>query len=131
MTPCHPTHGTTGKDKRKVRRIHKWKGFQAPWEEETPGFEEVKLEVVTPPTPPEPEGGGPDSGITCFKCHNDTYRIVGHRSEEEILAELPTEQFRRSKGKGDPEAAQAVLMLACPKCKGRVQMKESVVRSLK
>lgn len=128
---CHPSHGQTGKDTRSVRKIHHWAPFQAPWEEETPGFEQVKVEVVTPTEPPAPQGGGPDTRVTCFRCHNDTYRVVDHKTEEEVLAQLPTEKYRRSKGRGDAEAADNILMLVCPKCEDRVQMKQSVIERLR
>jgi len=120
---CHPSH-------RKSYPIHKWAPFQGPWEEDTPGFEQFKLDVASPPEHKGPPNvtGGPDSEITCFRCRRDTYRVIDHRTEEEILAQLPDEQFRRGKGRGDPTAAENVLLLICPTCQHGMQMRESAVR---
>lgn len=127
--PCHPSHGTTGKDTRSVRRQHVWAPFQAPWEEDPgPGFQQFKIEQASAPSPKPPsEATGIDSGVKCFQCGQDTLRIVDHRTEEEVLASLPDEQYRRSQGRGDPRSTPEVLMLICPRCKSRYQLRREVV----
>lgn len=116
---------------RRLQRIHIWRPFQAPWEDNLgPGWEQVKIGLPeSPPTPkPPPAHAGVDTGVSCFNCHLDTLRVIDHRTEAEVLANLPDEQYRRSRGRGDAKAAPLVLMVICPRCKQRYQLREEVIR---
>ena len=131
--PCHPTHGQAGKDTRSVRRQHKWRPFQAPWEDDPgPGFQEYRLEPpVTPPPEKLPEHGGPDTGVDCFECGRDTYRVVDSRTPEEILAGLPDEQWRRSQGRGDEQSTPLLLRVICPRCHVTAQVTDELVQRIR
>jgi len=134
--PCHPSHGQAGKDHRSVRRQHKWRPFQAPWEDDPgPGFQEFKLEPpVTPPAEKPPEtAGGPDTGVTCFNplCGQDTYRIIKSKTAEEVLAGLPDEQWRRSQGRGDEQSTPLVFMVICPRCQVKAQLTDEIVQRIR
>ena len=117
------------RDPRKVQRQHKWKQFEAPWEEDPgPGFQEYKIDVASPPAEPgPPDVSGPDTRVTCFRCKRDTYRVINSRTEEEILANLPGEQWRRSQGRGDPRATPTILLVICPRCKHGCQLRQEVI----
>ena len=132
--PCHPSHGQTGKDHRKVRRQHHWRPFQAPWEEDPgPGFEEYRLDPpVTPPAEKPPDtAGGPDTGVDCFNCKQDTYRVIESKTPEEILASLPDERWRRQHGRGDVQNTPLVFMVICPRCHVKAQLTDEVVQRIR
>ena len=119
-------------DPRKVHKQHHWAPFQAPWEDDPgPGFQEYKIDVVTPPKEPGPTGSGPDTGVECFRCHRNTYRVLDSRSAAEVLANLPDERWRRSQGRGDPKAAPAVLLVICPTCKHGAQLRQEVIERVR
>lgn len=112
-----------------MRRQHVWAPFQAPWEDDPgPGFEQFKLEQASTPSPKAPSGAtGVDTRVNCFQCRKDTLRIIDHRTEEEVLANLPDEQWRRSQGRGDRRNTPEVFLCVCPSCGARCQLRDEVI----
>ena len=106
---------------RKVHKQHHWK-----WGHDPNDPDAVKgspwlyatLDPQSPPSPPpEPVVRGPDSGVTCFRCHNNTYRIIDSRPVDIITGySIKHEEFHDTD-----------LALACPNCNDRVEMLKSVV----
>jgi hypothetical protein len=115
----------------------RWKFGEDPYDPDThpdSGWNYVSLDVTeheAKDVNPYKGKGGTDSGVTCFTCRAETYRIVDERTPAQVLAELPDEQWRRSQGRGYERAAPRVYLLVCPKCEGRVQMNEEALERVR
>ena len=97
-------------DDRKVHRIHKWKWGHDPQDPDThpdSGWEYVTIDPKPKPAPPKRPTSGADTGVTCFRCKNNTYRAV------------------KESGHKDP-----YVMLICPKCRDRQIILKSVIMRL-
>jgi len=114
------------KDTRKVNKIHKWKWGQDPNDPDTGKdspyiyTQPSKLLPVLPPDPVEPKWSGPDSGLRCFECKQDNYRIVDSKKIDIVTGySIGREEFHDTK-----------LLLVCPRCNRKVQMYKSVLDRL-
>jgi Zn finger protein HypA/HybF involved in hydrogenase expression len=113
--------------RREIQRNWKWHPGQDPQDPDAyPGtpWKWVKYEDLLPKPDPksvEPENlGGPDTEVECFKCHHNTYRIIGSKEFTEVTGySIMREEYSDTK-----------LMLICPNCHDRIQIYESVLKRI-
>ena len=129
---CHPSHK---KESREVARIHRWKHGHdpqdddavkgSPWEYVHISGENMSEDQTL--INPYSRAHGPESGITCMRCGDDEMRVIDTKPVEEILKGLPG-YVPHMAMRGLATMPDNVLMLICPKCELRVQIREDVVR---
>lgn len=112
-------------DPRQVKRQHHWRWGHDPNDPdayEGSPWQYIHIDPAPIPSPPpEVKLTGPDSEVTCFECHHNTYRII--KRMEVVLV--------HGWGGHRVEEHDAKLMLACPNCKSRVQFYESMLERIK
>ncbi len=113
------------KNSRRVQRQHHWKWGQDP--NDPDAYEGSPWEYIKVPGPePEPYEPEPapkyqtDTGVTCFECGHNTYRIIDDKPVDLV----------RGWGIGREELHDTKVLLACPNCPSKVQMWLSDLRIL-
>lgn len=100
-----------------------------------PGYVDYKVEMHEPHQPTEQEQyaglRGSDSGIRCWSCRGNTYRIVDERSSEQVASTQDDIVWAQKMNRPvDPERIPTVWLLFCPGCKHKMQMPDYEVRRL-
>ena len=120
-------------DPRAIRRQHRWKpGHEPDYPEPDSGFVTLELDYTeSTPTPPDQKtglGGGPESGMPCWKCGFDSMRIVAKKPPSHILNDS---DYNVNPDKVTIEDSDAVVLLACPRCSATMQCREGPLKKLK
>jgi predicted RNA-binding Zn-ribbon protein involved in translation (DUF1610 family) len=126
----HPTQ-----DRREIDRHFKWEWGHDPNDPDThpdSGWNYFKVEHYTPTEPDQRNllTGGPDTGYTCQRCGNNTYRIAAERTLDWVLSQ-PEVEIVGEKPDMEKLKQRAIVIWACPSCSHRVQWRKDMMPQLK
>jgi len=117
---------------RAIQRHHIWRPGHDPRDEdaipESP-WTYVKLDITEDPTPVEPDQralltDSVDTGVTCWNCGEDTFRLVGERSATWVLEQPNVEIVGAPPDWREQLKGKFAVLWACPHCNHRVVFKK-------
>jgi hypothetical protein len=86
------------------------------------------------PTDPDQRNlltGGPDTGHTCLRCKNNTYRIAAERDMAWVANQPGVEIVNKDDLDMEELAKDSIVIWACPSCGDKLQWRRSEMPPLK
>lgn len=118
--------------RRAIDRHHVWTPGHHPRDDDatpTSPWTYVKLDITEDPTSAEPDQralltDSVDTGVTCWGCGEDTFRLVGERSAQWILEQPGVEILGAPTDWREQVAGKSAVIWACPHCQTKVVWKK-------